>query len=79
MVRLEPGVFCSEAVFAPRIGAKAEDDGYVLTYSIDVNADRSECLIFDATRLSDGPVASVELPERISSGTHAWWDDRSHS
>jgi len=79
VVRLPEGVFCSEAVFAPRAGATTEDDGYVMTYTIDVNADKSECVIYDARRMSDGPVARIELPERISSGTHAWWDDHSTS
>ncbi len=79
VVRLPEGVYCSEAVFAPRAGATTEDDGYVMTYTIDVNADKSECVIYDARRMSDGPVARIELPERISSGTHAWWDDHSTS
>jgi carotenoid cleavage dioxygenase len=35
--------------------------------------DCSECLIFDATSLTDGPIARVRLPERISSGTHTCW------
>ncbi len=73
LVQLDDGVFCSEAVFAPRPGATAEDDGYVLTYTIDMNTDRSECLIFDAQEMAMGPVAAVGLPERISSGTHAFW------
>ena len=73
VVQLDDGVFCSEAVFAPRANATAEDDGYVLTYTIDMNVDRSECLIFDARNMSSGPVAAVGLPERISSGTHAFW------
>ena len=58
---------------APRVGATAEDDGYVVTFTTDVINDRSECLIFDAGAVSDGPVARVRLPERISSGTHACW------
>jgi carotenoid cleavage dioxygenase len=38
-----------------------------------MNEDRSECLIFDAARVADGPLARVLLPERVSSGTHATW------
>jgi carotenoid cleavage dioxygenase len=38
-----------------------------------MNDDRSECLIFDAARVADGPLARLRLPERISSGTHATW------
>ncbi len=71
--RLPPGVFGSEPAVAPRAGATAEDDGYVITLTTDMNADRSECLVFEAARLADGPIARVRLPERISSGTHATW------
>jgi len=67
------GVFGSETPFAPRPNAKAEDDGYLITITTDMNRDCSECLIFDATRLTDGPIARVRLPERISSGTHSCW------
>ena len=67
------GVFGSETPFAPRPGASTEDDGYLVTFTTDVGRDLSECLIFDATRLTDGPVARVRLPERISSGTHSCW------
>ncbi len=67
------GVFGSETPFAPRPGATSEDDGYLVTFTTDLNTDRSECLVFDATRLSEGPIARVRLPERISSGTHSCW------
>jgi carotenoid cleavage dioxygenase-like enzyme len=67
------GVFGSETPFAPRPGATAEDDGYLLTFTTDVNEDRSDCLIFDASDIEAGPVARVRLPERISSGTHSCW------
>jgi carotenoid cleavage dioxygenase len=69
----DPGVFLSEAPMAPRPGGGAEDDGYVVTFTTDVNADRSECLVFDATDLAAGPLARVQLPERICSGTHSTW------
>lgn len=67
------GVYGSETPFAARTGATGEDDGYLITYTTDMVNDRSECLIFDASSLSDGPVARVRLPERISSGTHSCW------
>ena len=72
-VELADGVFASETVMAPRDGSTSENDGYLLTFTSDVNADRSECLILDASRPTAGPVARVALPERISSGTHAHW------
>jgi len=74
-LELPPGVFASEAPFCPRTtaAADAEDDGYLVTFTTDMNADSSECLLLDAKRLSEGPVARIRLPMRISSGTHATW------
>jgi carotenoid cleavage dioxygenase len=66
-------VYGSEPAMAPRLGSSGEDDGYLVTLTTDMNEDRSECLIFDAARVSDGPVARIRRPERISSGTHATW------
>lgn len=72
-VRLPDGVFASETAMAPRIGSTGEDDGYVITLTTDMNQDSSECLIYDARAVTDGPVARIGLPERISSGTHSTW------
>jgi carotenoid cleavage dioxygenase-like enzyme len=69
----DDGTYGSETAVAPRIGSTAEDDGYLVTLTTDMVNDRSECLVFDARRVADGPVARIRLPERISSGTHATW------
>ena len=58
---------------APRVGSTGEDDGYLVTIVSDMNRDSSECLVFDARNLADGPIARVQLPERVSSGTHSTW------
>ncbi|SDH76716.1 carotenoid cleavage dioxygenase [Actinokineospora alba] len=71
--RYGAGVFGSETAFAARAGSQGEDDGYLITMTTDMNADRSECLVFDARRVTDGPVARIRLPERVSSGTHSTW------
>ena len=71
--RFPEGVFASESPMAPRLGAASEDDGYLLTFTTDMNEDRSDCMIFAAQDLSSGPIAKVRLPERISSGTHSCW------
>ena len=55
------------------VGSTAEDDGYLVTLTTDMNADASYCLVFDAARVADGPVCKLALPERISSGTHSTW------
>ncbi len=67
------GVFASEAPMAPRIGATSEDDGYLVTFTTDMNTDSSDCQIFHAQDVAAGPVARIRLPERISSGTHSCW------
>ena len=67
------GVYGSETAFAPRVGGSGEDDGYLITLTTDMSRDLSECLVFDARRLADGPVCRIRLPERVSSGTHATW------
>ena len=72
-VELPAGVFASETVMAPRDGSTAEDDGYLVTFTMDLEADTSECLVLDAANPAGDPVARVRLPERISSGTHAHW------
>jgi carotenoid cleavage dioxygenase len=69
------GRFGSESPFAPCHDAVAEDDGYVVSFVTDMNADRSECVVLDARDLARGPVARILLPHRISSGTHACWAD----
>jgi carotenoid cleavage dioxygenase len=71
--RLPDGVYASETVFAPRPSPRSEDDGYLITFTMDVVNDSSQCLVFDAQNVSDGPVARIQLPERICSGTHATW------
>jgi carotenoid cleavage dioxygenase len=72
------GVFGSETPMAPRaIGAgdedEDEDDGYLVTFTTDLERDCSECLVLDAADISAGPIARIRLPERISSGTHSCW------
>jgi carotenoid cleavage dioxygenase len=71
--RYPDGVYPSEAPMAPRPNSTAEDDGWIVTFVTDTVRDRSECHIFDAARIADGPIARVALPARISAGTHATW------
>lgn len=72
-VHLPEGVYGSETAMAPRVGASSEDDGYVITLTTDIVNDLSECLVYDARDITEGPVARIRLPERISSGTHSTW------
>ncbi|WP_240616861.1 carotenoid oxygenase family protein [Sphingorhabdus sp. YGSMI21] len=65
--------FGSEAPFIPRANPQSEDDGYLISFITDMAQDRSECIIIDAQDIAAGPVCTIILPHRISSGTHATW------
>lgn len=75
-LKLAPGEFASEAPFAPRPGATDEDDGYLLTFTINEAKGISECLIIDAKHFDQGPICRIRLPHKISSGTHSTWASR---
>ena len=44
-----------------------------MTFVTDANTWTSACWVFDARHIADGPVAKVQLPERIPAGFHATW------
>ncbi|QKW38738.1 carotenoid oxygenase family protein [Actinomadura sp. NAK00032] len=58
-----------EAVFVPAEGARAEDEGWLL--SIVSAGSGSELLVLDAADLSH--TATVELPRRVPAGFHGSW------
>ena len=65
-------VMVSPSATSPALST-AEDDGYLVTFTSDMNRNESHCVILDAANPAAGPVAQIRLPERISSGTHATW------
>ena len=75
-LHLSEGRYASEAPFVPRIDAKDEDDGYLVSFIIDENTQTSECVLIDCKRFEAGPVVRIALPHKISSGTHSCWADR---
>jgi carotenoid cleavage dioxygenase len=72
-IRLPEGQYASEAPFAPRIDAKDEDDGYLVTFVTNETTQRSEALLIDCKRFAEGPVCRIELPHKLCSGTHSCW------
>jgi carotenoid cleavage dioxygenase len=62
-----------EAVFAPARGGTAEDDGWILNLSHDSRRNRSEVLVLDARDVAAGPIARVQLTQRVPLGFHANW------
>jgi carotenoid cleavage dioxygenase len=71
-----PGRFGSEAVFAPRPGAKDEDDGWLLSLVASAEGP-SELEVWDARDMAAPPLARVRLPQRVPIGFHACWVDGS--
>ncbi|MBM3504863.1 MAG: 9-cis-epoxycarotenoid dioxygenase [Alphaproteobacteria bacterium] len=73
-----PGRFGSESPFAPRASNRQEDDGYVVSFVYDADADRSEAVVIDAQDFTKPPVARIELPQRVPLGFHATWVEGRH-
>lgn len=69
----EDGVIGGEGVFVAKHGAKAEDEGFVLTLTYDTQRDQSELRVVDAQHYEKPPVARIVMPRRIPYGFHARW------
>lgn len=67
------GRYGGEAVFAPRLNASSEDDGWLVTYVYDENTQTSEFVVVNAQDISGETIARVMLPQRIPYGFHAAW------
>jgi carotenoid cleavage dioxygenase len=63
----------SEAVFVPRAADGAEDDGWLLSYVYDMEADRSSVVILNARDFDGEPQAIIELPVRVPLTFHGNW------
>jgi carotenoid cleavage dioxygenase len=62
-----------EPVFVPRENAKAEDDGYVMSYVYDATTDKSDIVILDAQDFGGDALATIHLPARVPYGFHGNW------
>ncbi len=68
------GRTANECPYAPRVGARDEDDGYVVSFVADANAGGAgEVVILDAKNIEAGPLARVKIPQRVPIGFHAIW------
>ncbi|HYX17831.1 MAG TPA: carotenoid oxygenase family protein [Nostoc sp.] len=67
------GRYSGEAVFAPRPGATAEDDGWLMTFVHDEGSDTSELVVVNAQDMTAEPVARVIIPQRVPYGFHGTW------
>lgn len=66
----------NEPVFVPAAPDSAEGEGWLLAYFYDRERAKSDLVVFDATRVAAGPIARVELPQRVPIGFHGSWIPR---
>lgn len=66
-----PDLQPNEALFVPDSESAAQGEGWLLSYAWNRAEDRSDLVILDATDLASGPVATIELPQRVPFGFHA--------
>lgn len=62
-----------EPAFVPAGGGTDDDHGYLISVVSDLARDASELMILDASDLTAGPVAVVQLPRRVPGGIHGSW------
>lgn len=73
-----PSRAAGEPVFVSRPDAKAEDDGWLVTFVHDLAEGTAEFAVLDAQDFDRGYVAQVPLPQRVPYGFHGnWVSDRS--
>ena len=60
-------------VFVARVGAEAEDDGWIMSYVYDRERNLSDIVILDARDFIGDPVATIHLPVRVPFGFHGGW------
>ena len=68
-----PDSSVQECCFVPRSTRAAEGDGYLVGVVNRWLELRNDLLVLDATRLEEGPLATVRLPTRIHPQIHGWW------
>lgn len=61
----------NEAFFVP--DGEGEGEGWLLTYVFNHVSKKSYFAILDALDVASGPVASIELPQRVPFGFHGVW------
>ncbi len=62
-----------EPVFVPRTPDADEDDGWIMAYVYDKNTNKSDVVIVNAQDFEAGPIATIQLPQRVPFGFHGNW------
>jgi carotenoid cleavage dioxygenase len=59
----------------PRPPDAAEGDGWIVMVCNRLENRSSDLLIFDATEIAAGPIATINIPVRLRFGLHGNWAD----
>ncbi|CAN5406380.1 carotenoid oxygenase family protein [soil metagenome] len=62
-----------EAIFVPKPGARTERDAWLIGPTIDLRAGVTKLHVFDAGRVSDGPLATWAADMALPAGFHGAW------
>lgn len=65
-----PDTWSEEPVFTPRQGATDETDGWLTATVLNYGLGRTELAVFDARRVSDGPITRLACPYALPLGFH---------
>ncbi len=67
------GAVTHEPIFVPARGASSEDHGYLVQLVHNSARRATDCVVFDARRVSDGPVCTLRLPVSAGMTFHGTW------
>lgn len=71
--RLPSGWLASELRFVPAHERAVEGEGWLIGFLHDERGTRSRFVVLDAQALDAGPVAEIDLPDRVPAGFHGCW------
>jgi all-trans-8'-apo-beta-carotenal 15,15'-oxygenase len=66
-------VNAGEPVFAADPAAGAADKGWIITQTLDMRRGETEFAVLDASRVADGPVATIAIGEPVPISFHGQW------
>ena len=70
---LPKGDVPGEPIFVPRSDNAAEGDGWLVALIYRGAEDRSDFVVYDASDIAKGPIATAQVPRRIPFGFHGNW------
>ena len=68
----------SEGIFVPASSTAGEGEGWILCGATNLVNRATKTCVFDATRIQDGPIAEVAMPQRIPGSFHGSWVPEQH-